>query len=43
MGIIIKNTLINAYYSINMVEHYYESLQQVYLIIITKILNIEPE
>lgn len=43
MGIIIKNALIKAYHSIGIIKYYYKPLQQVYLIINTKIPGIEPE
>lgn len=42
MGIIIKNILIEAHHFIHMIEYYYESLWQVYPIIITEIPGIEP-
>lgn len=42
-GIIIKNTLIKAYYSINIIKYYYKFLRWVYSIIIIKILNIKPD
>ena len=43
MGIIIKNVPIETHHSIGMVKHYHKFLQQVYSIIITKILGIKPE
>lgn len=42
IDIIVKNTLIKAYYFINMIKHYHKPLQQVYLIIISKIFGIKP-
>lgn len=41
MGIAIKNALVEVHHSISMVKHYHGSLQQVYLIINTKIAGIE--
>ena len=41
MNIIIKSTLIGVYYFIDIVEHYYKLLWQVFSIIITKILAIK--
>lgn len=43
MGIIIKNTSVEAHNSISMIERYHGLLQQVYCIITTEILGIEPE
>lgn len=43
MGIIIKNVLVEVYHFIGMIEHYYGSLQQVYLIIITEIPDIKTD
>lgn len=42
MGIIVKNIPVEAQYFINMVEHYYKPLRQVYSIIIIKISGIQP-
>lgn len=39
----IKNTLVEVYHSIDMVEHYYRPLWQVYSIITIKIPDIESE
>lgn len=41
MGIIVKNTLVEAHYFIDIMKRYYRLLQQVYFIIITKIPGIE--
>ena len=41
MGIIIKNTLVERHYFINMAEHYHRLLCHVYFIIITEILGIQ--
>ena len=40
IGIIVKNTLIEADYFISIAEYYYRLLYLVYFIIINKILNI---
>ncbi len=43
MGIIIVNTPVEAHHSIGIVKRYHGPLQQVYSIITTEILSIEPE
>ena len=43
IGIIIKNALVEAHYSIGMVEHDHEPLRRVYSIITTKIPGIKPD
>ncbi len=43
MEIIVKNVLVEVYYSIGIIKHYYQPLQQVYSIIITKISSIKPD
>ena len=42
MGIIIKNTPVEAHHFISMIERYYGPLRQVYSIITTKISGIKP-
>lgn len=42
IGIIIKNAPVEAYHSIEMIEHYYGLLKQVYSIITAEIPSIEP-
>lgn len=43
MGIIVKNALVKAHYSIGIVEQYRGPLRQVYSIIISKIPFISPD
>lgn len=42
IGIIIKNCLIEAHYSIGLIEYYQRPLRQIYSIITTEIPGIEP-
>ena len=43
MGIIVKNTPVEAYHSISMVERYHGPVRQVYSIITTEIPGIKPD
>lgn len=43
MSVIIKNTLVEVYHSISIIKRYHGFLQQVYLIINTKIPGIKPD
>lgn len=43
MNIIVNNTPVETYHPIDMIEHYYRPLKQIYSIITTKILSIELE
>ena len=43
MGIIVKNALMEAHYSISMVEHYHGPLRRVYSIFSHKISGIKPD